>query len=65
MLWQHASLESVRNNFNVNLNALRKNLEPWGVTTYIGEHHLTRTESDWATLQTALKTQNAQAIHLL
>lgn len=26
---------------------------------------MTRTESDWAELQSALKTQNAQAIHLL
>ncbi len=65
MLWEHAPLESVRNNFNVNLNALRKSLEPWGVSTYIGEHHLTRTESDWAKLQAAIKTQNAQGIHLL
>jgi DNA-binding SARP family transcriptional activator len=65
MLWQNGSLESVRNNFNVNLNALRKNLEPWGLSTYIGEHHLTRTESDWATLQAAIKAQNAQAIQLL
>jgi DNA-binding SARP family transcriptional activator len=62
MLWENLSLEGVRNNFNVNLNALRKSLEPWGVSTYIGEHRLTRTESDWTKLQTALKTQNVQAI---
>jgi two-component SAPR family response regulator len=65
MLWQKSSLEGVRNNFNVNLNALRKNLEPWGLSTYIGEQHLTRTESDWAKLQSALQTQNAQAIQEL
>ncbi len=62
MLWEHAPLESVRNNFNVNLNALRKSLEPWGVATYLGEHHLTRTESDWAKLQAAIKTHNTQGI---
>jgi DNA-binding SARP family transcriptional activator len=65
MLWENLSLESVRNNFNVNLNALRKSLEPWGLSTYIGEHHLTCTESDWARLQAAINAQNAQAIQLL
>ena len=32
------------------------------MSTYIGEQHLTRTKSDWAALQSALKDQNAQQI---
>ena len=59
-IWPDADPERARNNLYVQLNHLRKLLEPWGVPTYLGEQGLMRTESDWALLQEALAEQNLE-----
>ena len=53
-IWPDADPERARNNLYVQLNHLRKVLEPWGVPTYLSERGLERTESDWEALTAAL-----------
>ncbi len=53
-IWPEADPERARNNLYVQLNHLRKALEPWGVPTYLTEGGLKRVESDWADLTRAL-----------
>lgn len=60
-LWPELSAPAARNNLHVNLNKLRRALEPWGVTTYLGEQGLLRADSDLAALQAALRAKDAAA----
>jgi len=60
-LWPELSVAAARNNLHVNLNKLRRAIEPWGVSTYLGEQGLLRVESDLAALRTALRTKDATA----
>ena len=61
-LWPEAEREKSRNNLYVNLNGLRKILEPWGVTTYLGEEGLQRTHSDLWALEAALRADDIPAV---
>lgn len=60
MLWPEASPQSARNNLNVQLNLLRKQLEPWGVTTYLVEAGLIRATSDLYALEEALVAKDVE-----
>lgn len=53
-MWPDTDQKKQRNNLGVQLNMLRKLLEPWGVTTYLLESGLTHFESDHAELEAAL-----------
>ncbi|MCL6528020.1 MAG: transcriptional regulator [Thermaceae bacterium] len=53
-IWPEAEPEKGRNNFYVNLNGLRRSLEPWGVPTYVLEDRLVRTRCDVWELEAAL-----------
>lgn len=54
-LWPDAGPQKVRNNLNVQLNLLRRALEPWGVKTYLHEDGLHHTDSDLRRLRDALR----------
>ena len=58
-IWPEADRERARNNLYVQLNHLRKLLEPWGVPTYLDEAGLVRVESDLARLIEALEAGDA------
>jgi DNA-binding SARP family transcriptional activator len=64
-LWPELGAQAARNNLHVNLNKLRRTLEPWGVPTYLGEQGLLRTGSDLAELRAALRAEDAGAVLLL
>jgi DNA-binding SARP family transcriptional activator len=61
-LWSDADTDKSRNNLHVNLNALRKVLEPWGVPTYILESGLARAKVDLWDLEAALKSGDFGAV---
>jgi DNA-binding SARP family transcriptional activator len=60
-IWPELDRERARNNLYVQLNHLRKLLEPWGVTTYLTEAGLTRVRADLFELEEALQTGDAHA----
>ena len=64
-LWPEVETKKQRNNLNVQLNTLRKVIEPWGVTTYLFEHGLNRVTSDYSELDAALKTRDAGTVYAL
>jgi Bacterial transcriptional activator domain len=53
-LWPEVSIDKIRNNLDVQLNFLRKLLEPWGLTTYLTKEGLTRCSVDLWKLESAL-----------
>lgn len=53
-MWPETGVTKQRNNLGVQLNLLRKVLEPWGLRTYLFEDGLKRLRSDYAELQAAL-----------
>lgn len=57
-LWPETDSKKVSNNLHVQLNLLRKLLEPWGLKTYLTEDGLVRTTSDIHALREALATRN-------
>lgn len=61
-LWPKAEGRKVLNNLHVQLNLLRKSLEPWGFTTYLTEEGLTRTKADIRQLQKALAQKDATTV---
>jgi tetratricopeptide (TPR) repeat protein len=61
-LWPDADGEKSRNNLHVNLNIMRKVLEPWGLPTYILESGLARTHVDLNDLEVALARKDIPAI---
>lgn len=64
-LWPDADTDKSRNNLHVNLNALRKVLEPWGLPTYILESGLTRANVDLWDLDRALASNDITAVQRL
>ena len=64
-MWPEVEAKRQRNNLNVQLNTLRKVIEPWGVGTYLFEEGLRRVTSDYAELDTALAAGDANAAHAL
>ena len=64
-LWPDADTDKSRNNLHVNLNALRKVVEPWGVPTYILESGLARANVDLWDLDHALATHDLNTVKRL
>ena len=64
-LWPDVNPEKSRNNLHVNLNALRKVVEPWGVPTYLLERGLERTHCDLWDLQAALERADSSQVRRL
>lgn len=64
-MWPEVEAKKQRNNLNVQLNMLRKNIEPWGVMTYLFEDGLKRVAADYLELNTALAAGNADIVHAL
>ena len=60
-IWPGVDRERAKNNLYVQLNHLRKLLEPWGVPTYLEEGGLVRVESDLKKLEAALEAGDAPA----
>lgn len=58
-LWPDADKRKVQNNLQVQLTMLRRELEPWGVKTYLSDAGLERTMCDLSELRSALKAGNA------
>lgn len=61
-LWPEADTTKMRNNLHVQLNLLRKLLEPWGVPTYLTEAGLVRTTCDLWNLEEALTKGDAETV---
>jgi DNA-binding SARP family transcriptional activator len=61
-LWAEADTKKVRNNLNVQLNLLRKVIEPWGVSTYLTEDGLQHTQADIWQLQAAIRRRDASVV---
>jgi DNA-binding SARP family transcriptional activator len=64
-LWPDADTDKSRNNLHVNLNALRKVVEPWGVPTYILESGLVRASVDLWDLDRALAANDMNTVQRL
>jgi DNA-binding SARP family transcriptional activator len=64
-LWPDADTDKSRNNLHVNLNALRKVVEPWGVPTYILESGLVRASVDLWDLDRALAANDMRSVQRL
>jgi hypothetical protein len=61
-LWPETDSKKVLNNLHVQLNLLRKTLEPWGLKTYLTEEGLARTETDISKLREALERRGADKV---
>ncbi len=64
-VWPEADTDKSRNNLHVNLNALRKVVEPWGVPTYILESGLARARVDLWDLEAALSKADLKTVRAL
>lgn len=64
-LWPDIESKKVVNNLHVQLNLLRKLVEPWGLKTYLGEGGLERTQTDLWSLQEALSQADAETVKAL
>lgn len=61
-LWPEADAEAARNNLNVNLSQLRRQLEPWGVPVFLHEEGLRRAQVDVDEVERALQAGDADGI---
>ncbi len=61
-MWPEADGKKQRNNLGVQLNLLRKLLEPWGVATYLNEAGLMHFESDVDELRSATEARDAERV---
>ncbi len=61
-MWPEADVKKQRNNLGVQLNLLRKLLEPWGVTTFLGERGLRHFWTDLQELGRALDAADAPRV---
>lgn len=61
-LWPETDSKKVLNNLHVQLNLLRKLIEPWNLKTYLSEAGLERSECDLWLLQEALEKADAQKV---
>ena len=64
-MWPEVDTKKQRNNLNVQLNTLRKVIEPWGVSTYLFEDGLRRVNSDYLELTRALEASDAETVYTL
>ena len=64
-MWPEVDTKKQRNNLNVQLNTLRKVIEPWGVSTYLFEDGLRRVASDYTELNAALEAGDASVVYTL
>src|SRR5690606_32397580 len=64
-LWPEADHQKAKNNFGVQLNLLRKTLEPWRVATYVFEDGLRNVESDLLLLKNALSQHDPARVYEL
>lgn len=64
-LWPEADAARSRNNLHVNLNTLRRALEPWGLPSYLGETGLQHFRCDVLELQAALECGDWQEVRRL
>ena len=62
VLWPEVRADKAKNNLYVQLNLLRKLLEPWGVPTYLDETGLLRTETDLWQLEGAFAAGDAETV---
>ena len=62
-MWPETDSARQRNNLGVQLNVLRKTLEPWGVTTYVHKDGLHNFVSDHTELLTALDRGDAATVY--
>lgn len=62
LMWPEADTKKSRNNLNVQLNLLRKTVEPWGISSYLFESGLKNTISDFYLLQDAINKHDADNI---
>lgn len=60
-LWPETDERKQRNNLSVQLNLLRKILEPWGISTFLSDSGLKHVDSDYLELQQALLAGDAQS----
>lgn len=60
-IWPEVDTDHQRNNLNVQLNLLRKRLEPWGVGVYLDKAGLRNFTSDYAEFLDALARRDAEA----
>jgi DNA-binding SARP family transcriptional activator len=61
-LWPEVDSKKVLNNLHVQLNLLRKILEPWGLKTYLSEEGLVRTQTDIGQLKRALESHDVTTV---
>lgn len=61
-IWPEADVKKQRNNLGVQLNLLRKLLEPWGVTTFLGERSLRHFWTDLQELDGAIAAADAPRV---
>lgn len=61
-LWPEVSGKKVMNNLYVQLNLLRKILEPWGLKTYLSEEGLMRSQIDLDHFKQALARRDAKTV---
>ena len=64
-MWPEVDPKKQRNNLNVQLNMLRKVIEPWGVATYLFEDGLKRLAADYHELNAALAAKDAGLAYTL
>jgi DNA-binding SARP family transcriptional activator len=64
-LWPEVDAKKQRNNLHVQLNGMRKVLEPWRVATYLGDDGLQRFRSDHTDLVAALDAADAERAYAL
>jgi len=61
-LWPETRVGTAKNNLYVQLNLLRKLIEPWGVLTYMGETGLLHTQTDLWRLERAFAEEDVEAV---
>lgn len=64
-MWPNVDSKKQRNNLNVQLNLLRKVIEPWGISTYLFEEGLRHFDSDYAELMNALENSDPAQVYEL
>lgn len=62
-MWPDVDAKKQRNNLNVQLNLLRKAVEPWGISTYLFESGLQRVNSDYQALRDALDSADKVGVY--
>ena len=64
-MWPDVDGKKQRNNLNVQLNLLRKAIEPWGTATYLFESGLKHVDSDYQALREALEQRDSASVYQL